>query len=146
MAKKAVRIGIVAASSPYSQEIATRVERLAAGLFPENPPELIVHPNSFRTHGHFAGTDSERAAAFLEIANVPEIDALWVARGGWSYFAEHDDWDWFCQGQHWGKIKELDQRFLDEKGFTDLFNAVSYTHLTLPTTIKPCRSRWSRYH
>ena len=40
MAKKAVRIGIVAASSPYSQEIATRVERLAAGLFPENPPEL----------------------------------------------------------------------------------------------------------
>ena len=24
--------------------------------------------------------------------------------------------------------------------------AVSYTHLTLPTTIKPCRSRWSPYH
>ena len=23
---------------------------------------------------------------------------------------------------------------------------VSYTHLTLPTTIKPCRSRWSRDH
>ena len=23
---------------------------------------------------------------------------------------------------------------------------VSYTHLTLPTTIKPCRSRWSPYH
>ena len=25
-------------------------------------------------------------------------------------------------------------------------NAVSYTHLTLPTTIKPCRSRWSPEH
>ena len=24
--------------------------------------------------------------------------------------------------------------------------SVSYTHLTLPTTIKPCRSRWSPYH
>ncbi|QLC21142.1 LD-carboxypeptidase [Parasphingopyxis sp. CP4] len=83
MAKKPVRIGIVAASSPYTQEIATRVERLATALFPENPPELVVHPNSFRTHGHFAGTDSERAAAFLEIANDPDIDALWFARGGY---------------------------------------------------------------
>ena len=25
-------------------------------------------------------------------------------------------------------------------------NAVSYTHLTLPTTVGPCRSRWSPYH
>ena len=24
--------------------------------------------------------------------------------------------------------------------------AVSYTHLTLPTTVGPCRSRWSPYH
>ena len=24
--------------------------------------------------------------------------------------------------------------------------AVSYTHLTLPTTCTPCRSRWSPYH
>ena len=23
---------------------------------------------------------------------------------------------------------------------------VSYTHLTLPTTVGPCRSRWSPYH
>ena len=26
------------------------------------------------------------------------------------------------------------------------FIAVSYTHLTLPTTIPSCRSRWSPYH
>ena len=26
------------------------------------------------------------------------------------------------------------------------FEAVSYTHLTLPTTCTPCRSRWSPYH
>ena len=25
-------------------------------------------------------------------------------------------------------------------------SAVSYTHLTLPTTVGPCRSRWSPYH
>ena len=27
-----------------------------------------------------------------------------------------------------------------------LFDAVSYTHLTLPTTSRRCRSRWSPYH
>ena len=27
-----------------------------------------------------------------------------------------------------------------------LFGAVSYTHLTLPTTLSTCRSRWSPYH
>ena len=25
-------------------------------------------------------------------------------------------------------------------------SSVSYTHLTLPTTVGPCRSRWSPYH
>ena len=29
---------------------------------------------------------------------------------------------------------------------TPWFQAVSYTHLTLPTIILPCRSRWSPYH
>ena len=32
-----------------------------------------------------------------------------------------------------------------EVWLTDI-NAVSYTHLTLPTTCTPCRSRWSPYH
>jgi len=33
---------------------------------------------------------------------------------------------------HWDKIKEMDQRFLDEKGFTDLFNEfdVAYINVT----------------
>ena len=31
-------------------------------------------------------------------------------------------------------------------GFKGGVAPVSYTHLTLPTTIKPCRSRWSPYH
>ena len=30
--------------------------------------------------------------------------------------------------------------------FTQRFEAVSYTHLTLPTTRTSCRSRWSPYH
>ena len=31
-------------------------------------------------------------------------------------------------------------------GTTSLRRSVSYTHLTLPTTVGPCRSRWSPYH
>ena len=34
--------------------------------------------------------------------------------------------------------------FHDEK--TPSFIAVSYTHLTLPTIQRSCRSRWSPYH
>ena len=30
--------------------------------------------------------------------------------------------------------------------FSLLFKPVSYTHLTLPTTARRCRSRWSPYH
>ncbi|MEM8696799.1 MAG: LD-carboxypeptidase [Pseudomonadota bacterium] len=78
-----MRIGIVAASSPFSRETAGRVQRLAQALFPNNPPELIVHPNSVLKHGHFAGSDAQRTAAFLDIANDPALDALWFARGGY---------------------------------------------------------------
>ena len=28
----------------------------------------------------------------------------------------------------------------------EMIEPVSYTHLTLPTTVGPCRSRWSPYH
>ncbi|WP_299326631.1 LD-carboxypeptidase [Parasphingopyxis sp.] len=78
-----MRIGIVAAGSPFDPDIADRVKALAASLFPGNPPELIVHPNSFLRHGHFAGPDRARTEAFLDIANDPGIDALWFARGGY---------------------------------------------------------------
>ena len=35
-----------------------------------------------------------------------------------------------------------------EKGEYEVIasKAVSYKHLTLPTTVGPCRSRWSPYH
>ena len=31
-------------------------------------------------------------------------------------------------------------------GFPDQWETVSYTHLTLPTKCRKCRSRWSPYH
>jgi muramoyltetrapeptide carboxypeptidase len=77
------RIGIVAPGSPMSEEVADRVQALAATLHPERALQIRFHPQCFMRHGHFAGDDDIRAAAFLEIANDPDIDALWIGRGGY---------------------------------------------------------------
>ena len=45
--------------------------------------DLVVHPQCWATEGHFAGSDAVRAAAFLELANDPTIDAIWFLRGGY---------------------------------------------------------------
>ncbi|WP_397592327.1 LD-carboxypeptidase, partial [Sphingorhabdus sp.] len=33
--------------------------------------------------GHFAGSDSERLEAFVDLANDPDFDAVWFVRGGY---------------------------------------------------------------
>lgn len=83
-----MRIGIVAPSSRFSEEAADRVRALAADEFPR--VELVFHPQCFLTHNHFAGPDEARAAAFVDYANDPGLDALWFARGGYgsNRFAE----------------------------------------------------------
>lgn len=76
-----MRIGIVAPARAITPEAAARVQAFAAITFPQ--VDLVVHPQCFLEAGHFAGTDAERAAAFLEFANDPGFDALWFARGGY---------------------------------------------------------------
>ncbi len=76
-----MRIGVVAPSTPISQEVAERVTELARSHFPE--VELLFHPQCFLSHNHFAGPDDIRANAFVEMANDPAVDALWFARGGY---------------------------------------------------------------
>lgn len=76
-----MRIGIVAPSTPIGADVIDRVSALAAVHHPG--VELVFHPQCLLAHGHFAGTDAERAAAFLEVANDPSFDALWFARGGY---------------------------------------------------------------
>ena len=76
-----MRIGIVAPSTPIPPEVAGRVSALAAERFPQ--AELRFHLQCFLTHNHFAGQDSVRADAFVEVANDPAYDALWFARGGY---------------------------------------------------------------
>jgi muramoyltetrapeptide carboxypeptidase len=86
-----VRIGVVAPGSRIEPAAAAKVTALAEALYPDRPPEIYFHPQCFRSHGHFAGDDVERAQAFLEVANDASIDALWFARGGYGScrIAEH---------------------------------------------------------
>ncbi len=64
-------------------EVPARVHALAESLFPGRTPEIVFHPQCFLTHGHFAGDDQTRTAAFLEFANDPGYDAIWFGRGGY---------------------------------------------------------------
>jgi muramoyltetrapeptide carboxypeptidase len=76
-----MRIGIVAPSTPILPETAERAIGFAGQAFPD--AELVFHPQCFLSHRHFAGADSVRADAFVEVANDPGFDALWFARGGY---------------------------------------------------------------
>lgn len=76
-----MRIAIVAPSTPILPETAERVTTIAADACPDD--ELVFHPQCFMSHNHFAGPDTARADAFVEMANDPAFDALWFARGGY---------------------------------------------------------------
>ena len=77
-----MKIGVCAPANRLNPAEAAAAEAYVAIAYPE--VELAVHPQCFIDDGsHFAGTDEQRAAAFLELANDPGIDAIWFARGGY---------------------------------------------------------------
>lgn len=83
MADKTFRIGAVAASSRFGRDCADRLLAHVAARYPDGGVEVLFHPDAFLEHGHFAGEDQKRAAAFLDFANDPGLDAVWFARGGY---------------------------------------------------------------
>ncbi len=76
-----MRIAVVAPGRPISKANAARVSAFMALTYPAH--DIVFHPQCFLSHGHFAGTDYQRAAAFLEMANDSAFDAVWFARGGY---------------------------------------------------------------
>jgi hypothetical protein len=76
-----MRIGIVAPSTPILPDDAEAVRAIAALGYPE--VELVFDPQCFVSHGHFAGADAVRREALVAMANRPDIDAIWFARGGY---------------------------------------------------------------
>lgn len=75
------RIACVCPGKPIRRDRAEAVLALAAAEFPQ--VELSFDPQCFVEHGHFAGDDATRLAAFLAAANDPDVDAVWFAMGGY---------------------------------------------------------------
>lgn len=78
---KRKRIGICAPSTPISLDDAEKVITLAATTHPD--VELIFSAQCHASAGHFAGDDKLRCDSFVHMANDPELDAIWFARGGY---------------------------------------------------------------
>ncbi len=79
---KPVRIGVVAPSSFIDPTVPADVLAFARARFGDRV-EVVFDPQCLLRHGHFAGTDAERAEAFVRIANDDSFDAVWHARGGY---------------------------------------------------------------
>ncbi|MBS0273169.1 MAG: LD-carboxypeptidase [Proteobacteria bacterium] len=77
------RIGVMAPASRLDPAVPERIVALAQRLYGGEAPDFVFHPQCFLSSGHFAGADSARAQAFLDIANDENFDALWFARGGY---------------------------------------------------------------
>jgi muramoyltetrapeptide carboxypeptidase len=72
-------IAIVAPSASVPLvELELGVEQIRAAGF-----DAWVHPQCRRRHRFFAGTDEERAKAFLEAAYDDRFETIWSARGGY---------------------------------------------------------------
>lgn len=83
MTDRRFKIGVVAPGSRIEPDIAEKVMQVAASHFQDRTPEICFHPQCFLSSGHFAGNDTTRCDAFVEIANDESFDAVWFARGGY---------------------------------------------------------------
>lgn len=81
-----MRIAVVAPGGPISPDIAQKLRQAMDIEFPAGCPEIWFHPQCHASSGHFAGDDSVRAQAFVDVANDADFDAVWFARGGYGSF------------------------------------------------------------
>jgi muramoyltetrapeptide carboxypeptidase len=75
-----MRIAVVAPSCRLTEKAAEAVRAIVTG---RNDCELVIHPQSFLSDGHFAGPDESRLSALREVMADAAIDAVWFARGGY---------------------------------------------------------------
>lgn len=77
-----MKIAVVAPANRIDPVLADNANAVARMLYGDKIV-LTVHPQCYLADGHFAGNDDARAAAFVEVANDPQYDAVWMARGGY---------------------------------------------------------------
>jgi muramoyltetrapeptide carboxypeptidase len=78
-----MRIAVVAPSNTVSPQIPARIAGLARKRYGKAAPDIVFHPQCFLSKGHFAGPDSAREEALVEVSNDPHFDAIWFGRGGY---------------------------------------------------------------
>lgn len=81
--RPAVRVAVVAPSRAITAAHADALTAIAAAHPLAARLDLRIHPQCFESSGHFAGADATRLAALVEVANDPDVDAVWFARGGY---------------------------------------------------------------
>lgn len=77
------RIAVVAPGGRLLPEVADRALAFCSSVYPTDEVEIHFHPQCFLSSGHFAGDDAARIAAFVDVANDPDVDAVWFGRGGY---------------------------------------------------------------
>ncbi|HEU0311423.1 MAG TPA: LD-carboxypeptidase [Sphingomicrobium sp.] len=75
-----MRIAVVAPSCALRPDAADAVMAIVAE---RGDTELVIHPQCFFSDGHFAGSDSARLEALLEVMADEKYGAIWFARGGY---------------------------------------------------------------
>ena len=119
-------VGFVAPSSPVPQvEFGMGLGRLEkSGFLP------FVHPSCMKRSGFFAGSDAERAEAFIEYAWNAELPVLWCARGGYGA----------------NRLLPLLDRSTRERGVPPRKLLVGYSDATALLEFVHSRWNWSTLH
>lgn len=89
----------IVAPSGVLQNRNNEVEQ-AANLLKSWGLNVMIGKHVFKQHGHFAGTDIERASDFQKALDDPKIKAIWCARGGYGTVRILDKLDYTKFRQH----------------------------------------------
>ncbi|MHA2128847.1 MAG: hypothetical protein ACW99L_02625, partial [Promethearchaeota archaeon] len=70
------------------------------------------------------------------LAEGKEVNWKWLLVGhGWKWLIRNPSWDWFKKDGHWDRLKQGEKRFLDQKGFTDLFKEFNVRYINVTDEI-----------
>lgn len=69
------------------------------------------------------------------VADGKERDWKWLMTGGWGWLTNNPDWSWFREGSHREYYIEMEKRFLDDYGFTDLFKEFNAEYMNVTNEI-----------
>lgn len=75
------RIAVCAPATAITREHAEAATVLVAEEFPQH--SIHFHEQCFLSAGHFAGSDRQRLEALVDLANDPQYDVIWFAKGGY---------------------------------------------------------------